>query len=363
MPNEDTTKSARPQICLILVFVLVIGVVGYEGLRGPGFYMQADDEAIDVLWRDNEPVEHEGRILLVHSYHAGYPWVDAITRGARMALSGRNIEMQTFYMDTKRNTDELFKQKIGQTALDVIEQWAPDVVIAADDNAQVYVAREYATLRGGEVVFCGVNAEPDEYGYPAENVTGVLERPHFRASIDLVRELVPEVQRIALVSDNSPTSAGALRHMQRQDVDAQIVLVRTPDTFEQWQSAIRECQESADAIAIYTYHTVKQAGSSVSMEPAQVMSWTVENTSIPIIGFLNFAVADGALCGHAESGFEHGLKAARMAIKIIDDTPPQRLEMITALEGHSMLNMQTARKLGINVPDAIKSDIGILVGD
>lgn len=151
--------------------------------------------------------------------------------------------------------------------------------------------------------------------------------------------------------------------MQRQDVDAQIVLVRTPDTFEQWQSAIRECQESADAIAIYTYHTVKQAGSSVSMEPAQVMSWTVENTSIPIIGFLNFAVADGALCGHAESGFEHGLKAARMAIKIIDDTPPQRLEMITALEGHSMLNMQTARKLGINVPDAIKSDIGILVGD
>ena len=50
-------------------------------------------------------------------------------------------------------------------------------------------------------------------------------------------------------------------------------------------------------------------------------------------------------------------------MKIIEGTPPERLEMITALEGHSMLNMETARKLDISVPDAIKSDIGILVGD
>lgn len=157
------------------------------------------------------------RVLLVHSYHTGYPWVDAITQGVKRALPSSSVDLQVFYMDTKRKTSDVWKTQAGQAARKVVSEWQPDVVIAADDNAQQYLAKDYAGRPAPQFVFCGVNAEPQDYGYPAPNVTGVLERPHFKASIDLLREVCPGVKRLALVTDNSGTSAGALQFMHGRD--------------------------------------------------------------------------------------------------------------------------------------------------
>ncbi len=358
-----TEEKLRGVIVLTVSLALVIGASGYVTTREERFYACAEGTPRNLLWHENEPMSSETRVLLVHSYYTGYPWVDAITRGVRMALSGSKTAMQMFYMDTKRNTDEAFKRKMGQMAIETALQWRPDVVIAADDNAQLYFAKEYAELHGGQIVFCGVNADPQEYGFPTANVTGILERPHFKASVDLLRGLVPGVRRIALVSDSSPTSAGALASMRQERVDAEIVLCKMPATFEQWKSTIQACQDSADAIAIYMYHTIRSTASATSMEPSDVMEWTVAHSSIPIIGFFIFSVDDGALCGYAESGVEHGLRAGQMVLEIAKDAPGGRLEVVTALDGHSMLNMNTAKKLGIHVPEGLKREIQILVED
>ena len=309
------------------------------------------------------PPRTEKKVLLVHSYHTGYPWVDAITQGVKRAFAGSHAHLEIFYMDTKRRTSEAWKRQSGQNARQIVEEWRPDVVITSDDNAQQYFAKDYAGRQTPQVVFCGVNASPQKYGYPASNVTGILEVPHFAASLDHLRKFVPDAKRIAIVTDDSPTSAGALAFMKRQPTSCELVSCETPTTFKQWQNAIRRCQDSADAIAVYMYHTVKRAGQAESMEPKEVMAWTVANSRIPIVGLFIFTVDDGALCGFLESGVEHGFRAGQMALELLGGKSAADVPLVTALEGQSMLNMATARKFGISVPGEALRATDIVIGE
>ena len=303
------------------------------------------------------------KVLLVHSYHTGYPWVDAITQGAKRALAGSHAELEILYMDTKRKTSEEWKHQAGKRADDVVAEWQPDVVITADDNAQQYFAKNYAGRVSPQFVFCGVNAKPEKYGYPASNITGVLERPHYAETLRQLQQLVPDAKRVALLSDDSPTSAGAIEFIKGQTAPLELVSCDTPSSFADWQHAVRRCQDSADVIAIYTYHTVKRTGGDESMDPKEVMSWTVANSRIPIVGFLIVTVDDGALCGYLESGVEHGFRAGNIALELLGGKRAVDIPLVTALEGQSMLNMATARNLGIEVPQEVISDTEIVIGE
>ena len=306
--------------------------------------------------------EGEQKILLVHSYHTGYPWVDAITQGVKRALAGRGMDLEIYYMDTKRQTSEAWKQAAGQRAREIVTEWQPTVVIAADDNAQQYFARGYAGDTAPQFVFCGVNAAPEKYGYPAANITGVLERPHFSATIDLFRQLAPTAERVAIISDDSPTSEGALAFMKQQTTPLVLVSCEAPSTFADWQRVIQRCQDSVDVIAVFNYHTLKRDGESQSMDPKEVMAWTVANTRIPVVGFQTFTIDDGALCGYLESGVEHGFRAGQIALEVLDGKSPADIPIITALDGQSMVNLATARKLGIDVPQAVIQSTEIVIG-
>jgi ABC-type uncharacterized transport system substrate-binding protein len=302
------------------------------------------------------------KVLLVHSYNAGYPWTDAVTRGVRMSLPTASVDLQVVYMDTKRKTDEAWKQQAGRRVRDLIATWQPDVVIASDDNAQKYAVADLAGRDDIAIVFCGLNGLPEDYGYPASNVTGVLERPHFADSLAMLKRICPDVRRVAFITDSSPTSAATIRYMKAQRADVEIVSWSTPRNFGEWQRAVDDGQQAADALAIYTYHTVQPNQGGESMQPEEVMAWTVDHCGVPVVGFLVFAVDDGAMCGLAESGTEHGMLAGKLAGTILDGTPAGTLPIVTATEGQSMLNLDSAHRLGIDVPAAVIEATNVVVG-
>jgi len=343
---------------ITLAASLFISLWAFTGC-GPG---ESSDAAQQTTKRETHPKESK-KVLLVHSYHTGYPWVDGITRGLRMSLSGSDVELQIFYMDTKRRTSDTWKIESGRRAKEIVAEWKPDVVIAADDNAQKYFVTTFpAGADAPQFVFCGVNAEPAEYGYPAPNVTGILERPHFAASFDMLARIRPGLKRIAFITDDSPTSKGVITHLRSLKLNYDIVSIDAPTTFAQWREIVERQKTAADALAVFNYHTVRQNKGSERMEPADVMKWTAENCDIPIIGFQVFTVDDGALCGYLESAVEHGMKAGGMALKILRGKPAGDIPLITALEGQSMLNLITARRLGIRIPAALIAETDVTIG-
>ncbi len=288
------------------------------------------------------------RILLVHSYHPEYPWVDSITRGVRSVLAGTGCELHIFYMDTKRHTDEPWKVEAGERARAEVAKYQPDIVLAADDDAQKYFARPYV---GGTlpIVFTGVDADPTKYGYPAANVTGVLERPHFRESLALVRRLRP-IRRIAVMSCSDITSQVALGFMRQERLDVEVVEWLLVDDFDQWKAAVARLSGTVDALVIRSYQALKVPGGTENVPPRQVAEWTAQNATIPTIAFHDFEIRDGLLAGVVKSGEEYGRQMTEYALRILAGTPPAALPVSRARLGTPMINRDTARRLGIVLP-------------
>jgi hypothetical protein len=97
------------------------------------------------------------KVLFIDSYHEGYEWSDGITKGVKQVLDGKGIELKIVRMDTKRNGGEEFKKQAGEKAKAAIEEFKPDVVIAADDNASKYIIVPFFKDSPLPFVFCGVN--------------------------------------------------------------------------------------------------------------------------------------------------------------------------------------------------------------
>jgi ABC-type uncharacterized transport system substrate-binding protein len=302
-----------------------------------------------------------GRVLLVHSYHPEYPWVDTITHGVQSVIQGQGIDLRVFYMDTKRHTDEAWKIRAGERAQAEVESFRPDVVIASDDDAQEYFARAYV---GGAlpIVFCGVDADPTKYGYPASNVTGVIERPHFRESLELARRLRP-IRRIAVLSCHDSTSIVAMGFMKQEQLDVEVVEWVLANDFDEWQAAIARLNNAVDALVIRSYQAVKVPGSVENVPPVQVAEWTIAHTTIPTIAFHDFEIQDGLLVGVVKSGMEYGRKAAECGLQILDGTSPAALPIMRAKLGIPTINRETARRLGIELTPELTSGVTLVPAD
>lgn len=76
----------------------------------------------------------EKKVFYINSNHEGYPSSDDIRDGIVETLQGEAIDLEIFYLDTKLHPEkEEVKARIEE-ALIKIERFAPDLIIASDDN-------------------------------------------------------------------------------------------------------------------------------------------------------------------------------------------------------------------------------------
>ena len=303
--------------------------------------------------------EREAKVLLIFSYHAEYTWHAEEARGAEEVLQREGIAYETLYLDTKRQTSVEWKEQIASEAREKIDDYDPSLVIAFDDNACALVAAHYV----GEslpFVFCGVNADPSEYGFPAENVTGVLERPDFTGSVELLRQLVPDAERVAVVLDASPSAIGFAEGIEALSLPVEIAEIHLTDDFDDWQTKVLELQSTVDAIGLFTYHTIKRSGETESMPAEEVLQWTLENSTLPEFAPLDLVVEGGALCGVALSGYEQGATAAEIGVRILAGEKPSDIPIATPRATRSLVNASRATQLGIEIPEEIEGHIELL---
>ncbi|MBW1722023.1 MAG: hypothetical protein JRJ78_08165 [Deltaproteobacteria bacterium] len=284
-----------------------------------------------------------GRVLLVHSYYADYTWTDDITGGVKSGLAGSGAQLEIFYMNTKRRPREECKIQAGKEAMERVRVFRPHVVIAADDNAQAYFSRYYVGKERPQIVFCGVNGDPADYGFPAANVTGIVERPHFVQTFDMLKIIVPDVRKVAVITDNSTTSNRLISQMRSVNLPVEVVVVDQPDTFTQWKKRIKSYQKNVDAVCVILYHTLTDGdGDEETVSPLDVMEWTVANNRKPI--------EQGALFGVVNSGYEQGLEAAKIALEILKGRKAGEFPIVEPKKGAVYINVHTAQKMGFEIP-------------
>ena len=330
-------RHIAPCLALLLLFVLVFPLAGkaqiYAGKK----------------------------ILVVHSYDRNFAWTADIDAALQRMFAKHKIIVRTLFLNANIDRDKAELAAAGQAAVEVLREFEPNVVVTSDDDAQRYFAARFAGDRSApSFVFCGVNQDPAQYGYPAFNVTGVVERLAWGESIELLRRMRPDIRRILVALDARPSSlAGAtrMRLSTPADIEAELVII---DTYEKWQHIILSSGAAHDAIAILNYHNLLDAAGK-SVPDSEVMRWTAKNTAIPSLGFFDYTVADGALCGVIQTGFEHGTLAAGMALRILDGERAGDIPIVEKTQGLIMLNVKTAKKLRIDIPDALIGEAAALV--
>ncbi|MCK4492314.1 MAG: hypothetical protein KAU03_06795, partial [Candidatus Altiarchaeales archaeon] len=107
------------------------------------------------------------KVLIVHSYHKEWGWNQDTEEGIIEGLKrkgyilNRDYEFKEFYMDTKNTytTPEQIRMR-AEEAMEIINEFDPDIVLVNDDNALKYVAVVYAMENPDKklsFVFSGIN--------------------------------------------------------------------------------------------------------------------------------------------------------------------------------------------------------------
>lgn len=296
------------------------------------------------------------KVLLVFSYHPEFSWVIEETIGVEDVFKDKGITIEKFYLDTKKHTDSEWWKDIAEQAVKKISEFKPDIVIVFDDNACELVAKKYIG-KNLPFVFCGMNAEPEDYGFPAENITGVLERHHIKESIELLKKLVSDIKRAAIITDASHTSKVFVDGIKDMEYPIEISEFYTINDFDVWKEKVNELQTKVDAIGLFVYHTIKKKGEELSLPPEEVLKWTLKSNKLPEFAIFDFTIRDGALCGVTLSGSEQGKTAAEMALMILDGKKPSDIPIKCPEKGNPIINEKRAKEFNIKIPEDILDEV------
>ena len=294
------------------------------------------------------------KVLVVMSYNDQYAWSREIQQGIDRVLSG-TCRVEYFWLDSKKDLEG--GEEKARQAFEFFKEFRPDGVIAADDNAQSMFVVPY--LRGKvktPVMFCGVNAEPEEYGYPAANVSGILERLHFRNSIAFAQLLVPSIKKLICLTRESPSARAVYKQYEREHntYPVKSVAFIMPKTLNEALSAVTALRNKSDALFYETMDSIKDDQGRVFSDE-EVVPLVARAYGKPLISNNLSHVESGTLCAVIKTGQEQGSTASEMLLKAMQGTPVSQIPITQNRHGKRIINLSVMKALGIKPPsDALK---------
>ena len=302
------------------------------------------------------------KVLVVHSYYTDYSWVKELNAGLEKVFKDFDlIKVEYFYMDTKRHHQEHFKEQTGFEARQVINRLKPDIVIVCDDDAQNHVTTHYKNHPTISFVFAGVNADIEEYGFDkANNITGILERLPLEGVKNAILEMVGPLKaqspiRVGHVSSAVLTVKLDDTYIHQYKKWDKIVInpSRLVNTFPEWKKAILDAANDLDFIIISNCRKLMRShNDNTFVSPTEIMTWTAENSKVPIIGVNSFIVEDGGPFAVSTSAIEQGEVAAKLALKIIiDKIPVNQLPIQKAREFIISMRPELMKKFSMTLPE------------
>jgi len=286
------------------------------------------------------------KILVVMSYEEENPWCIQIKEGIDSVLAGSS-DLKYFYMDTKKN----FKggaQK-AKEAYELYKRFGPDGVIASDDNAQSMFVVPYLKNKVKKpVMFSAVNEEPEKYGYPASNVSGILEHNFIGESIAFAKQLIPSINTVGFLAKDSPSGRAILKQVEKESDTylAKFIGFKLVKTSKETLKVLEECKKTCDVLFIGATNGILDA-EGIPLDNKQVTQIIAKSFKKPMIGANDFHVRNGVLCAVVKSGYAQGRVSAQMLLKAIKGTPIKHIPITVNKYGKRMLNVTVMKELGI----------------
>lgn len=326
----------KKAICVFLVWLFAISLLISCSSPG-GISLPNTPEATRP-----EAIYAGKTILWVDSYHQGYEWSDGIEKGIRSALEGTGIQLQVFRMDTKQKPENC--NQAGEQAWQQIQALKPDLVIATDDNAQKCLVVPYLKDKDIPVVFAGVNWSAEEYGYPASNITGVIE-------VDLIDQAVAIVKpyargnAIGYISIDTESVRKDAEIYNRRFFNGQMKTY-WPKTQSEFQEMFLQAQQEVDILIL------RNNAGAPDWNEQEMKEFVKQNTTVPTLA-VNPWMASYALVTLGKVTEEQGELAVLDALKILSGVKVSDIPIHQNLKGKMVINLSIATRLNVVFPPSL----------
>jgi putative ABC transport system substrate-binding protein len=187
----------------------------------------------------------------------------------------------------------------------------------------------------------------ESYARPGGNVTGIfLDAPEFAGKwFELLKAMVPDLSRVAVLWDPAPGTnhRQAVRTVAKSaDIKLEILEVQKPDDIDFVFAALRGQPQAVIILPSPMIYAQSPRLARLALEH-----------SLPATAFAReFADAGGTIAyGPLDSRVLE--RKAHLVAKILDGSNPAELPVERPIEFQLVVNLKTARALGITIPQSI----------
>jgi putative ABC transport system substrate-binding protein len=259
-------------------------------------------------------------------------------------VEGRNIAIEYRYAQGQVD-------RLPSLAAELV-QLQPNVILAIGGDVAPIAKRFNQTI---PLVFVS-SADPEQLGLvaslsrPGGNATGVTLLQDALASkrLELLREAAPQISRVAFLwnpdhPDNEQREAQ--RAAQALGVQLHLVEVRSSDDFE---SAFR----AANNAGIDSLYVVSSRQTVLNIK--RIVEFAAQNR-VPLAGGWGAWAKEGGLFSYGPDAVNMARRAASYIDRILKGAKPADLPVEQPTKFELIINLKTARALGLTVPHSLLS--------
>ena len=307
-----------------------------------------------IFWQGIDFISHaaseEGRVLFISSYSYAWDQVQIQIEGIRDGLED-DVVLDYEFMDTKRvDTEEalqLFHDGLAYR-LSMVEPY--DAVILGDDAALKFALEYQDELFAGiPIFFEGVNDE-ELAAKAAEDplITGVLEKLSVEKNIELGLQINPDAKRVVAILDDSITGEAERKRFYKYAEQYPNLEFGEMNSSELRTFSLRYelGNVSSDTILIYVVMTEDADGRKyTNQQSIQLIS---ECAKVPVLRMVDGGIGEGIFGGNVVSMYKSGEIAAQMAMKVMNGTPAEEIELVTDSPKVYRVDAAVMKRFGIS---------------
>ncbi len=298
-------------------------------------------------------------ILLLTSYHRGFPWTDAETQGALAVLRQRWPEVHPFVenLDRKRFPDAESEARFRRYLREKYQSVPLAGLIVTDDAALAFALKETeGPLANLPLSFAGVNG-PVEALSTRPRTTGVVEQVDVAGTFALIRALQPDARTFLVVLDRTETSEAIRPRIAAASavLGARVQVQVLGGDLSHAELARRAASLDRKTALVLGSFNVDREGRYASYEAVAEEVSAVSGA--PVYGFWDFQLGHGIVGGSLLGGAAQGRRAAELLLALLEGRPAP---IDRGAAAYLALDHPAASRFGLD-PDAAPE--GTLVQD
>jgi signal transduction histidine kinase len=297
-----------------------------------------------------EPLESR-EILILHSYHPGFPWTDEVMKGMQEGLesSDVSINFHVEYLDTKRHPDpEYFSYVLDAILHYKLENSFFDLVLVSDNEALNFVMEHRQNLfPSTPIVFCGVEKELPLLQNNEALITGVFERPEYHDLLKTIITLQPDTREVVVIGSDRDLTGRLESKMLKEAASDYIGKVKV--SF--WTDLSAE--ELTPKLQSLAQGQVVFINGPVIDRTGKLLSFTAKNklvtsnSRVALYSPWDLCLGHGIIGGKLGSPKQQGYLAAKLAIDIFSGNPPKNGFILTPDNLQRVFDYDQLQKFGI----------------